>query len=121
MFRSRCEVDVPCPVYLLPCPLQIPHYNLEAATEAVKPVMGPYYREPVKSPGLFPTHLIEPLIRSFSHDHFVAETGNIVFYQVILRSLACDLPPPPSCPAAAMLRCCYSLSLPAVILAPHCV
>lgn len=28
---------------------QIPHYNLEEATEAVKPVMGPYYREPTKS------------------------------------------------------------------------
>ncbi len=27
--------------HLLP---QIPHYNLPAATEAVKPVMGPYYR-----------------------------------------------------------------------------
>lgn len=29
---------------------QIPHYNLCEATEAVKPVMGPYYREPAKSP-----------------------------------------------------------------------
>ena len=27
--------------HLLP---QIPHYNLEEATAAVKPVMGPYYR-----------------------------------------------------------------------------
>lgn len=27
--------------HLLP---QIPHYNLQEATEAVKPVMGPYYR-----------------------------------------------------------------------------
>jgi acyl-lipid omega-3 desaturase len=24
---------------------QIPHYNLEKATEACKPVMGPYYRK----------------------------------------------------------------------------
>ncbi len=60
---------------------QIPHYKLEEATEAVKPVMGPYYREPVKSQGWFPTHLVEPLIRSFKEDHYVADTGNIVFYE----------------------------------------
>ncbi|KAG2448543.1 hypothetical protein HYH02_006434 [Chlamydomonas schloesseri] len=60
---------------------QIPHYNLEEATEAVKPVMGPYYREPVKSPGPIPTHLVEPLIRSFTNDHYVADSGDIVFYQ----------------------------------------
>ncbi|GFR39618.1 hypothetical protein Agub_g81 [Astrephomene gubernaculifera] len=60
---------------------QIPHYNLCEATEAVKPVMGPYYREPVKSPGPIPTHLIEPLVRSFGNDHFVADQGNIVFYE----------------------------------------
>ncbi|GAX72879.1 hypothetical protein CEUSTIGMA_g334.t1 [Chlamydomonas eustigma] len=59
---------------------QIPHYNLEAATEACKPVMGPYYREPVKS-GFFPTHLIEPLVRSFKNDHYVEDSGNIVFYK----------------------------------------
>jgi len=60
---------------------QIPHYNLEAATEACKPVMGPYYREPAKSEGLFPTHLIAPLIRSFQNDHYVEDTGDIVFYK----------------------------------------
>ncbi|EFJ45013.1 hypothetical protein VOLCADRAFT_76038 [Volvox carteri f. nagariensis] len=60
---------------------QIPHYNLEAATEAVKPVMGPYYREPVKSPGPLPFHLVEPLVRSFTKDHYVADTGDIVFYE----------------------------------------
>lgn len=43
--------------------------------------MGPYYREPVKSPGPIPTHLIEPLVRSFTHDHFVADTGDIVYYE----------------------------------------
>ncbi|KAJ9530495.1 hypothetical protein QJQ45_012477 [Haematococcus lacustris] len=60
---------------------QIPHYNLTEATEAVKPVMGPYYREPQPSPGWFPSHLLAPLMRSFSTDHYVADTGNVVFYE----------------------------------------
>ncbi|KAF5839218.1 fatty acid desaturase [Dunaliella salina] len=59
---------------------QIPHYRLETATEAVKPVMGPYYREPVKS-GPFPTHLLEPLVRSFQNDHYVDDEGDIVYYK----------------------------------------
>ncbi|KAI3436018.1 hypothetical protein D9Q98_002075 [Chlorella vulgaris] len=60
---------------------QIPHYHLQKATEAVKPIMGDYYREPEKSPGPIPTHLFEPLRRSFARDHFVDNTGDIVFYQ----------------------------------------
>lgn len=60
---------------------QIPHYHLCKATEAVKPVLGDYYREPVPSPGPFPTHLIEPLVRSFGKDHYVDDSGDIVFYK----------------------------------------
>jgi len=60
---------------------QIPHYNLEVATEAVKPVLGPYYREPEPSPGPFPSHLIGPLVKSFREDHYVEDTGNIVYYK----------------------------------------
>jgi acyl-lipid omega-3 desaturase len=60
---------------------QIPHYNLCEATEAVKPVMGPYYREPVKSNGPLPFHLIEPLVRSFKEDHYVEDSGDVVFYK----------------------------------------
>lgn len=60
---------------------QIPHYNLCEATEACKPVLGKYYREPEPSPGLLPTHLIEPLIRSFKQDHFVEDEGDVVLYQ----------------------------------------
>ncbi|KAL4458696.1 hypothetical protein ABPG75_013561 [Micractinium tetrahymenae] len=60
---------------------QIPHYNLEKATEAVKPVMGEYYREPEPSPGWFPTHLVAPLVRSFGKDHYVEDKGNVVFYK----------------------------------------
>lgn len=60
---------------------QIPHYHLTDATEAIKPVMGPYYREPKKSEGWFPVHLIEALTRSFRDDHFVEDKGNVVYYQ----------------------------------------
>ncbi|KAG1662017.1 hypothetical protein FOA52_009506 [Chlamydomonas sp. UWO 241] len=59
---------------------QMPHYNLQKATDAAKKVMGPYYREPVKS-GLLPTHLIAPLVRSFENDHYVDDTGDIVYYK----------------------------------------
>jgi hypothetical protein len=38
-------------------------------------------REPVKSEGPLPVHLIEPLKRSLTEDKFVADEGNIVFYQ----------------------------------------
>jgi acyl-lipid omega-3 desaturase len=60
---------------------QIPHYNLEEATEACKPVMGPYYRKVEPSPGWFPMHLFKPLVRSFRRDHYVDDTGDIVFYK----------------------------------------
>eukprot|EP00890_Picochlorum_soloecismus_P001069 jgi/Picsp_1/1963/NSC_05429-R1_omega-3 fatty acid desaturase len=60
---------------------QIPHYHLCKATDAVKPVLGEYYREPEPSPGWFPTHLIEPLVRSFNRDHYVSDEGDIVFYK----------------------------------------
>lgn len=59
---------------------QIPHYHLVEATEAVKPVLGPYYREPKKS-GWFPFHLLAPLVKSMREDHFVSDSGGIVFYQ----------------------------------------
>ena len=50
-------------------------------TEAVKPVLGQYYREPEKSKNWFPFHLVRPLMRSFAEDHFVADEGDVVFYQ----------------------------------------
>lgn len=49
-------------------------------TEAAKPVFGKYYREPKKSAPL-PFHLIGELIRSLKRDHFVSDTGDIVYYQ----------------------------------------
>ncbi|KAJ6819437.1 omega-3 fatty acid desaturase, chloroplastic-like [Iris pallida] len=59
---------------------QIPHYNLIEATEAARPVLGKYYREPEKS-GPLPFHLLGVLARSLRIDHFVSDTGGIVYYQ----------------------------------------
>lgn len=38
-------------------------------------------REPEKSKGPIPFHLVPPLVRSLSSDHFVSDKGNIVYYQ----------------------------------------
>lgn len=59
---------------------QIPHYNLIEATEAAKPVLGKYYREPKKS-GPIPFHLVDTLVESLKKDHYVSDTGDILFYQ----------------------------------------
>jgi len=49
-------------------------------TEAAKPVLGKYYREPEKS-GPVPLHLLKYFLHSMSQDHFVSDSGDIVFYQ----------------------------------------
>ncbi|KAJ4845967.1 fatty acid desaturase (DSD1) [Turnera subulata] len=59
---------------------QIPHYHLVEATKASKHVLGKYYREPKRS-GPFPFHLFRILVRSFREDHYVSDTGDVVFYQ----------------------------------------
>ncbi|KAJ4827778.1 fatty acid desaturase (DSD1) [Turnera subulata] len=59
---------------------QIPHYHLVEATKASKHVLGKYYREPQRS-GPFPVHLFRVLIRSLREDHYVSDTGDVVFYQ----------------------------------------
>ena len=58
--------------------------------------MGEYYREPKKAEGPLPLHLVEPLVRSFQSDHYVADEGDIVYYQrvsspacIILETLRC--------------------------------
>nr|ABV00680.1 microsomal omega-3 fatty acid desaturase A [Glycine max] len=59
---------------------QIPHYHLVEATQAAKSVLGEYYREPERSAPL-PFHLIKYLIQSMRQDHFVSDTGDVVYYQ----------------------------------------
>ena len=61
--------------------VQMPHYNLEEATEAIKPIMKDYYRVPEKSKGPIPFHLWGHLSKSFQEDHFVADQGDVVFYE----------------------------------------
>ncbi|KAI8523556.1 hypothetical protein RHMOL_Rhmol13G0083500 [Rhododendron molle] len=60
---------------------QIPHYHLVEATKAAKPVLGKYYREPRKSPGPIPFHLFSYLVRSIQEDHYVSDTGDVLYYQ----------------------------------------
>lgn len=50
-------------------------------TEAVKPVLGEYYREPEKSKGPIPFHLVKPLVDSFANDHVVPDEGEVVYYK----------------------------------------
>ncbi|KAL9252034.1 Omega-3 fatty acid desaturase, chloroplastic-like protein [Drosera capensis] len=59
---------------------QIPHYHLIEATEAAKPVLGNYYREPKRSAPL-PLHLLGVILRSMKRDHYVPDTGDVVYYQ----------------------------------------
>ncbi|KAL6645760.1 hypothetical protein ACP70R_017368 [Stipagrostis hirtigluma subsp. patula] len=59
---------------------QIPHYHLVEATEAAKPVLGKYYKEPKKS-GPLPFHLFGVLAQSLKRDHYVSDTGDVVYYQ----------------------------------------
>ncbi|KAF3576312.1 hypothetical protein DY000_02030129 [Brassica cretica] len=59
---------------------QIPHYHLVDATRAAKHVLGRYYREP-KTSGAIPIHLVESLVASIKKDHYVSDTGDIVFYE----------------------------------------
>ncbi|KAI3817821.1 hypothetical protein L1987_11619 [Smallanthus sonchifolius] len=59
---------------------QIPHYHLIEATEAAKPVLGKYYREPKKSWPL-PFHLLGLLTSSMKRDHYVSDEGDVVYYQ----------------------------------------
>ena len=43
-------------------------------------MLGKYYREPKKSKPI-PLHLVDDLIRSMKEDHYVSDTGEVVYYQ----------------------------------------
>ncbi|KAK4489274.1 hypothetical protein RD792_005071 [Penstemon davidsonii] len=57
---------------------KLPWYR--GKTEAAKPVLGKYYKEPQKS-GPLPFYLLGVLLRSMKKDHYVSDTGDIVYYQ----------------------------------------
>ncbi|MEB3338021.1 MAG: DUF3474 domain-containing protein [Leptolyngbyaceae bacterium] len=54
--------------------LGMPHYHLLTATEAIKPILGEYYRES-RVP------ILQALWNSYRACHFVPDTGSKVYYQ----------------------------------------
>ncbi len=53
--------------------LNMPHYHLKTATEAIKPILGDYYRESHES-------IFSSFWRSYVSCHFVPDTGDVVYY-----------------------------------------
>ncbi|KAL1535532.1 Omega-3 fatty acid desaturase, chloroplastic [Salvia divinorum] len=56
------------------------HHDIGTHTEAAKPVLGKYYKEPQKS-GPLPLYVLGVLLKSMKKDHYVSDTGDIVYYQ----------------------------------------
>ena len=54
--------------------LNMPHYNLKKATEAIKPILGDYYRQSHDS-------IWRSFWRSYKTCHFVPDTGAVVYHQ----------------------------------------
>ena len=53
--------------------LTIPHYHLKAATEAIKPILGDYYRKSDKP-------IFQSFWRSYKSCHFTPDLGAVVYY-----------------------------------------
>jgi len=54
--------------------LNIPHYHLKTATEAIKPILGEHYRKSNSS-------IFKAFYRSYKSCHFVPDNGVKVYYQ----------------------------------------
>ncbi|MDJ0508299.1 MAG: DUF3474 domain-containing protein [Crocosphaera sp.] len=54
--------------------LTMPHYHLKEATEAIKPVLGDYYRKSDYS-------VLEAFIRGYKNCHVVSDEGGKVYYE----------------------------------------
>lgn len=80
MYTQVCETCFYYVMFLLAL-ANLKHMFLVCVqTEAIKPILGDYYRDPKKS-GPIPIHLVEPLLKSLKEDHFVSDTGDVVYYQ----------------------------------------
>jgi omega-3 fatty acid desaturase (delta-15 desaturase) len=54
--------------------LNMPHYHLKTATEAIKPILGDYYRKTDNS-------IFKAFVRSWRSCHFVQDKGGMVYYK----------------------------------------
>lgn len=55
----------------------IPRYT----ASPTHPLIHPSHQHRLCLPFRFPTHLIEPMVRSFRNDHYVEDKGDVVFYK----------------------------------------
>lgn len=62
---------------------RIPHYHLLDATEALKPVLGHYYK-------VDETPILTAYIKSKESCHFVADEGNVLVYQPEANALKAE-------------------------------